>query len=177
MLVKRGTTRTVILFESVAVKLPRIQLVRAFRLLNQHRKAGRLLECLRLNAACFHSPQHLMFKGILDNWQEFRFYQRTRSAFLMPTYLSLLGFMNIQKSGKMPASITENALWGQLRDITKAACWADSHAFSNPNNFCVEDGHLKMVDYAGVRAQNVIERYGDRIFQEFDISACIKTEK
>lgn len=41
-----------------------------------------------------------LFAGIMTNWNEYRFYRRTKNPFLMPSYFSLFGLFNIQRKAE-----------------------------------------------------------------------------
>ena len=169
MQISRGHTRTVIIFENFVVKLPRIHFRRALGSLWRSFRGGYLSKCLKYDIEVYSSPRRLLFRGILENWREFRFYHRSRSRFLVPTYFSLFGMLNIQKRGNR-TKIKDVNLWCQLCEMTNNEVWADGHTFSNANNFCDDDGKLMMVDYGNARIHDVLDKYGDKIFKDFDLA-------
>ncbi len=160
----------------IVFKFPRIRLIRAWhltgRLLGKGARAH-LWDNLKLEyeLPIEHSMsgvRGLLFRGIVANWREWRFYQTTRHPFLQPTYCSVLGLLNVQKYGE-PCAVDYHPLWVQLLDITQGDVWDDNHHFSNPDNFCVSDGTLRMVDYGSSRGQVVILVHGHAILENFDL--------
>lgn len=113
--------------------------------------------------------QNRLFGGIMVNWREFVFFIKSRHhPFLLPTYLSVLGFINIQKLGTPPCNLKRGALWRQLYELTKGEVWDDGHHFSNPENFCLPDGRLTMIDYGQPKTWQVVIKYGKKIVDRFD---------
>jgi hypothetical protein len=87
----------------------------------------------------------LFFSGVMANWNEFIFYRRAKNPFVMPTYFSFLGLINIQKRGK------KIDFWGQ-GEVWRYVCknceypnqpFCDSHTFIEIGNFCLDGERLK----------------------------------
>lgn len=167
MQVSQGRTRTVLIFENFVVKLPRIYLWRAIKVLWYAVTNGVLLKYLQYDIDTYCSPRRHIFKGIWENWQEFCLYRRSRLSILVPTWFSLFGIVNIQKKVEM-TTINELTLWCQLCEMTNNEVWADNHTFANPNNFSDVAGKLMIVDYGNQRIHPVLEKFGDKIFKDFD---------
>ena len=113
------------------------------------------------------SIKRLLFRGLLENWREYRFYRKTRNKLLLPTYFSVFGLVNIQQLASS-RPLDESNLWCQLHDLTNRAAWKDNHHFSNPDNFCLVNGKLMVIDYGGLEVQDVLAEYEDAIFNGFD---------
>ncbi len=160
MLIKKGKNRIVLIFPALgfALKFPNIHFIRAAR---------------QLFTYGFHNPfpgeinrsltEHL-FKGIGDNWREFRFYFTRHHPFCLPTYFSLFGLCNIQRAGK-PCRLGMQELWNEIHSITAGEAFQDAHHFSNPLNFCHVGNHLKILDYGHLKTQEIIEKFGSQLYQ------------
>lgn len=179
MQIKKGRDRVVLLLPKIGIvlKFPIVHLLTAARLLRRY--LGEDRHHWRHNVHLeFQIPiDHMMsgikgalFRGVVASWREFRLHQTTRHAFLQPTYISLLGLVNVQKYGE-PYGGDYRALWTQMLNITEAAVWADNHHFSNPDNFCVYKGKLRMLDYGNPKGYPVVLQYGDRILEAFNVSS------
>jgi hypothetical protein len=169
MQIARGRTRTILIFDFFVIKLPRIYFWRAIKAIGHGLQYGALMKYLRYDIDTYNSPRRFLFKGIRDNWQEFLFYRRNRLPILAPTWFSLFGLLNIQKKIEM-VKIKETTLWCQLCAMTSNEVWSDSHTFSNAVNFSNVGGKLIMVDYGDPAAHPVLEKFGDKIFNEFDFN-------
>ena len=172
MKIAKGESRLVVVLPGlgIVIKFSIIHLVIGFRVLwyDLSRKGNRLHdELFRYTIEMSRSLKRLLFKGIVDNWREWRFYQRTRHPFCQPTYLSLFGLLNIQRFAR-PCTLQENDLWCQLHELTKGAVFKDSHHFTNPDNFCLNGEGLRILDYGGLKTQEVVQEFGDNILQNFD---------
>jgi hypothetical protein len=173
MKIEKGRNRIVLVFDNFVVKLPRIRLLKAIQRIYRATKGGYLLKCLGWNSTISMSPRHFLLRGIMDNCGEFIFYLATKSNSVMPTYFSLFGLLNIQKSGNILILHSEKEyvnFFGQLYDITNGEVFKDAHTFSNPKNFCREDEKLKMVDYGNAKVRNILLKYGNKIFKQFDFT-------
>lgn len=169
MKISRGTSRTVLIFENFVIKLPRIYFWRTMKNVYRSIRRGYFIKSLGWSIYSSMSPKRLLFKGFLDNWREFTYCRELRSPFLQPTYFSLLGLFNIQKVGEK-LTVKQVDLWCQLYEMTSGEVFADSHTFANPDNFCQENERLKMLDYGNARIYEVLKKYGDKIFKNFDFS-------
>jgi len=110
-----------------------------------------------------------LINGLASNWIEFLLYVKTGSPFLQPTYFSLFGLLNIQRYGN-PCSLRAVDLWCQLCALTENKVWDDGHHFSNPKNFTLDGGSLRMLDYGSSRTFRVVNDYGRKIAKTFDPS-------
>ena len=94
-----GRSRTVLVFNSISVKFPRIYWRRLFTCINSTillplngRKKYRLNFIYKLNA--------FLLGPILHNLREYLFYREYKMSITAPTYFSLFGLLNIQKTVK-----------------------------------------------------------------------------
>ncbi|MDP2951553.1 MAG: hypothetical protein Q8N55_04170, partial [bacterium] len=103
--------------------------------------------------------KYFLFKGLRDNWLEWIFYLKYRHPFLQPTYFSLAGLINIQRTA---SCLNKKDLWHKFITVNKEAVWeGGSHYFDNPANFCWDKhGFLKTVDYGSPSVQGVIKKTG-----------------
>ena len=176
--IKRGETMiTLIIGNCFVVKLPIIYLRTGLKNAFGSIKHGHFIshEIKKYNYLILGSVKRCLLAGLINNWQEFRFYKKSKLLILMPTYFSFFGLFNIQKAGQ-PISIKSVDLWCQLYDLTNGKVFEDSHTLANPTNFCIERGRLKIIDY-GEKVNAVLIEYGDKIFNEFDFSYDWEIEK
>ena len=182
MEIKKGQQRIVLVLPrlNIVIKFPIIYLNAAvansfylFRDVIRIRDKEAIKERLKieflatLDSSMITSILGSLFGGILVNWKEFKFYWKTKNSLLQPTYFSFLGIFNIQRYGKLCQSRPVD-LWCQLRKLTNNEVFKDSHHFDNPNNFCVDNGRLKMLDYGNNKCQLVIMLYGEKISEFFN---------
>lgn len=110
-----------------------------------------------------------LLAGIMANWNEFTFYQRTRNSFLVPTYFSLLGWFNIQKKVEPITFWSGDDIWRYISDnsqnINQPFC--SSHTFAEINNFGLDEGYLKIIDYGGHQVNSFLEVNGKKFFNNF----------
>lgn len=111
----------------------------------------------------------MVFRGIRDNWREWRFSVRNPHPVVARTYLTL-GFLNVQEAAK-PGSVSFDT---HMRRFQNVVGWralndaGDPHAFT-PNNFGVRDGKACVVDYASPAMQKILAEYGDKIHADLDL--------
>ena len=121
------------------------------------------------------TPKHALFKGIADNWREYRYCRRKSSelSILLPTYCSLFGLINIQKVARNSCAAFDrhdSGWWHQMYEITDGYAHKDGHHFANPNNFCIEDGKIRILDYGSPKTRKVLNRCGRDIYEKFDVN-------
>jgi hypothetical protein len=169
MKIRYGDYRYVLVFQNFVVKFPRIYLLNAIKNVWIQIKRRQLRWYLKkFKYGSSFSVLRMLFKGILDNWQECLFYKKTHYGFLMPTYYSFFGLVNIQARGQS---------WDQedlhyrnlLSEITNDDVYDDAHGFLHANNYGFHFGRLKMFDYGGRRVIKVITKYGKVLERKFII--------
>ena len=169
MEISRGHTRTVLVFENVVFKLPRIYFWRFLKSLYHAITKDRFIHFISKGIGSSLSPWRMLSGGIICNWREYVYCRNLQSPFLQKTYVSIFGLLNIQKKGER-LTIQDVDLWCQLVEMTDEEVWADGHTFSNTNNFCNANGHLKMIDYGNNKIFDVLKKHGNKIFNDFDFS-------
>jgi len=123
------------------------------------------------------TPVNLLFRGVMANIWERRLYRKTKNQFLVPTYFSLLGLINVQKAGA-PLIMKSDDLWCQIVNLTsRNEAFCDSHTFNEPSNFCWIDGHLMLADYGNSKCHEFIEKYSSRLYWRFSINYSWEEEK
>lgn len=169
MIIKKGSSRIVLLIASYAVKLPIIRPIKAIKVIWKAVLCGRLMACLTApyDSESLLTFQRLLLRGLFDNLMEYYFYLTNNSQFLAPTYFSFFGLLNIQKAG---SSIKTDHLnfKRQMRYLTNWDCENDGHTFANTNNFCIINCKLVIVDYGSIKTQQVLKNYGNIIAENFD---------
>ncbi len=170
---KRGRSRVVVIFPffRIAIKLPIIHLLVAMRAVYYCIKSDKCWQYLQQDWG-WSVEQHIGFKGhlflgIVANWNEFVFYQKTRDPFLQPTYFSFFGLFNIQRVDESYL-LNDEDLYHQLFKLTDGEVQNDSHHFENPHNFCFCDGSLRMLDYGSSKTRRIIAQYGTKIVDLFN---------
>ncbi|MFA5124655.1 MAG: hypothetical protein WC473_02410 [Patescibacteria group bacterium] len=110
------------------------------------------------------SFRHHLFRGINANWQEFRFYLKTKHPLLQPTYFSFFGLFNIQKIASAPLT-TKSVPYFQFKALSPRA--KGEHNFDSPENFCLENNRLRILDYGDIDVREAVLADGDRL-SDFD---------
>ena len=62
-------------------------------------------------------------------------------------------------------------------EITNNEAFNDNHHFANWRNFCFENGKIKIIDYGSTRTQKVIEPWGEKIMEDFNVQKVLKNEQ
>jgi hypothetical protein len=168
----------------IVVKIPRIRLLRVIKSLVYHIRhrawRGLLGNLRRSPTAPSLSFQFDLFGGLVSNFSEFWFYLTTRNPFLQPTYLSLLGILNIQRYGE-PCPMEAWPMRHEFERLIGQEYMHDGHHFANPRNFSVvlaeaTEGdekctrlRLRINDYGSPRTQAVVTLWGHKLFRGFRI--------
>lgn len=168
MKTKKGQTRIVIILGGLVIKFPRIDIYYFFKTLHYWFKKGEILKNIRTTTYDKVEVKYYLLKGITNNWSEFLFYQKTKHPFLMPTFFSLFGLLNIQKAGPI-LQMDGRPFFNAIDKIINKGSWKGGHTFSNPENFCWTNNHLKIVDYGDTQVQSVIKKHGHKIYEDFDL--------
>jgi hypothetical protein len=167
--IKKGENRIVVLLPALnlALKFPRIRLWLALKWAREIFKTPEHWEHYLGQTVHHYGIKRCLFKGIADNWNERRFYHKTGHAFLQPTHCSLFGLCNLQRYGQ-PVNHEKQSFWINLQEISDYEVTADGHHFYEPANFCLEDGKLRILDYAETRTQEVILKVGLMLQRNYD---------
>lgn len=174
MKIKHGESRIVFIFRGFVVKLPKIRVIVALKIIKKRNiilrpKLRKIYFWGKYDGSIVNVPRCL-FKGIMDNWIEYSFYRKSRSIVLMPTVFSLFGLFNVQKRGEdivFKESRQRISFWEKISQLTNKEARVDLHMFSSPRNYCKENGRLMLMDYGSRDAREVIEKYGEKIYNEF----------
>ena len=176
MYIKKGQHRIVVVIPllKIALKFPRIYYRYAYNMCIHYIKHGKILERIKNEIYEYDiyvegTVKRFLFIGIIENWREYRFYQKTKHPILQPTYFSFFGVLNIQKMGKY-VQMDGYDLYVHLYEILGKVFILNHHHFSNPENFSYENEQLWIIDYGDIKVQKEIEKYGDKFIKEFDIN-------
>lgn len=176
--IHRGTYRTVVAVPALglAFKVARIRVVELARELICHfeypqartfaavrRYASRSLHASVDDAA---PAKRLLFKGLVDNWREWRFSETFDHPILVPTYASI-GLVNVQAYADPLPDQGATAHWRKIVRILDTHVRRDSHHFASNPNFGWRDGHLAMIDYASPKTHEVLRTYADRLVDQY----------
>ncbi len=182
MIICRGRTRTVLLIGILAIKLPVVNPIFALKNLFEdlsYLQKWLFNKSLRAKPEIFQKmfwsykyPGTLgsqLFRGIMANIWERRLYKETKNRFLLPTYFSLLGLINFQKTGD-PLNMERSKFACQIISLTSMKeAFCDSHCLLDPKNFCWVDGHLKILDYGNEQCHDFIRKYGNKLYDSFSL--------
>ena len=174
MKIKKGTTRIVLIFNHIVIKLPVIEIIRSAKEFYYSRKyffksikkngfkrhyqkklirkrhsikneqefiARRskeiFLEVVPFKKYEIFGLRYLLFGGIMANWNEYLFYKETNNLFVMPTYFSFFGLINIQKRGQDINFWKYDDIWRYIYQNSKNENqpFCDSHSFAGKENF------------------------------------------
>jgi len=169
-----GGTRFVIVVGFLAFKFAKINPITAYKFARKHFVHNHLKDVTRKYGYTTPvSPLYWLFRGIMANWLEWRYYRRSRLPILVPTYLSL-GLVNIQLAGVRP-QMTEKYFRNQISAIighdenSDHDIHADSHTLRILDNYAAFAGRLKIVDYGSKAAWPFLDKWGQKIFDCFVI--------
>ena len=169
MFISNGKDRLVLIFPTLGIVV-KVAKVRIIRLL-QVGFTSKIYWSSDLSVWSLGGWKKLLFKGIAVNWNEFTFYRRKHILFLQPTYFSFFGFFNIQKFGK-PLSLSEEVfkkfLLKSFSFVELQYTVRDGHHFTNPANFCVTSGRVRVLDYGSPNTRRWIEILGEKFYEKFD---------
>ena len=163
---EKGLTRFVIVIPElgIVIKFPIIHLINFIVLVVQHgMRSSRWIAWKgfwNLPAEARSGYKGQLFGGLWANWSEFQFYRKTKNPFLLPTYMSVFGLVNVQQIGESCDFENDNP-WHELINLTLDIC-QDPHSFSESGNLCYRDGNLRIFDYAGTATQQIILKHGVR---------------
>ncbi len=177
MFIARGFSRIVFCFPSlgIVVKIPRPRiwaflettkntLVSTIR--RRHLKEIKWAFWLNKENDTYGNIRHTILNGTYHNWKEATLWNETHSPFLEPTFFSFFGLINIQKYGENPKEEI-GPFWCQIMDLSEGKAWSNGHHFSNPDNYSLRDGKLRMVDYGDRGVKDVVVEYGEKISSSF----------
>lgn len=113
--------------------------------------------------------RYSLFGGIMANWNEYLFYQKTRNPFLMPTYFSLFGLINIQKKSRKIDFWSHEDVWLYVcrNSINENQPFCDSHSFDEIENFGLDGDKLRMHDYGSRHIREFLRLNGENLFNNF----------
>lgn len=110
-----------------------------------------------------------LFAGIMANWNEFTLYRQAKNSFLVPTYFSLFGLLNIQKKVDAITFWKGSDIWLYIcrnsQNINQPFC--SSHTFAEIENFGLDEGYLKILDYGSRQSNSFLEANGTNFFNNF----------
>ncbi len=167
MTILTGDTRHVVVFPTLGfvLKFPRIYVRSAVLVLWRMVMRGAFRRQLYHEVRIFTvdsmgSLKWQLFRGLRDNWSEFRFYLTTTHPILTPTFFSAFGFVNVQRFGE---PIRESP-YDQCAKVMGSEAISDAHHLENPNNFSRHQGKFRVLDYGSPKTQAWIIRHGYVIY-------------
>jgi hypothetical protein len=112
-------------------------------------------------------------RGITDNWRERRYYKHASPLgrlLLQPTYLSILGLVNVQKYGKpvgRPEDDVGVPLYHAFFKIAGQALIRDGHHWVSAANFHLDNGSIRVLDYGNLKTQAILDEFGLEFLRRF----------
>ena len=128
------------------------------------------MECPRTKRyECYGTMAICLMGGVMANYQEWKFYRETKNVFVMPTYFSLFGLLNIQKRGEKITFWDGAGVWCYIHENIQNhhQLFCDGHTLSEIDNFCLDNGRLKMVDYGSRSVEPFLKLNGENLFNNF----------
>lgn len=166
-----SNTRCVIVAPAIGLvfKFPRFRIFKASQVFSRRISVREVLrrQLFKFSVDMDGEAKYWLLRGWMDNLREARFYRRTHHTFLKPTFFSLFGLCNIQRSGH-PCLLEQRDLCVQLYQLTSGEIRTDFHHFAEPRNFCLDAGRLTLVDYGSPKTQIIVEKWGKTIAEKFD---------
>ncbi len=102
---------------------------------------------------------------------ELRFYRKERHRLRLPkpTHLSFLGLLNVQERARNVLDWWEDAEKHnqEMYSIIGDEINKDLHTLNEANNFAWENGHIRMFDYGSSKCREVLEEYGEQIYENY----------
>ena len=177
MYIVKGKTRVVIVIPQwgIVLKIAIIRIWSTARLviswLEEPKKSRDLFRIEMREARWWSwasSIKRPLFAGLMENWNEYGFYRRTKLKILQPTIFSI-GVLNIQKYAPK-SNLRSVGFWKQMVDtVGEKRIGFDHHHFSNAANFSVINDKLVILDYGNPRTYKVLYRIGDKLWSQFDV--------
>lgn len=179
---KKGSNRLVLVLPSlnIVIKFPRIFFWIVFK--DIFRKAVRgkwksIKKWFSFSIESYGSYNRNLFKGIHDNWSEYKFFRKTQHRALEQTYFSLFGFLNIQRYGEPYKFSFDVILPAIVKLIGADAAIKDGHHFGDSANFSFRENKIRYVDYGSKKTQDVILEFGEKITNELDVIKLKEEQK
>jgi len=167
----KGTNRFVIVYGRWVIKIPIIMLLKSARRYQKLLvKVGfvKSLKFFSYGINAFHGFQYNIFKGIVDNWSEYRFFKKTNIKILLPCVFSFFGIFNLCYFASPLNEENEKKDFAYFfYQIMGNDFYFDSHHFSNVNNFGIYQGKICILDYGDKATQKLLLEYGDEISKAF----------
>jgi hypothetical protein len=122
---------------------------------------------------CGSTPtlMYFLFRGIAANIGEFIYYLlNTKNEFLIPTYFSLFGIVNIQPLQKDVCN-KQDRVFGHLCKFTEKneLFKYHAHTFAEQTNFCIDkEGRLRILDYGAIGTQKMVTKYGKQFHSKLE---------
>lgn len=130
------------------------------------------MECPRVKRyECYGTIAICLMGGIMANYQEWKFYRKTKNVFVMPTYFSLFGLLNVQKRGQKITFWDGVGVWYYIHENSQNhhQPFCNGHTLSEIDNFCLDSGHLRMVDYGSRDVEPFLKLNGEKLYNNFKI--------
>lgn len=177
-----GSDRIVFVFSTIVIKFPRIYFRSTFKSTKSFLRFYGFIKFFRVyfRKCGYYEYKRNLLAGIIENWGEYIFFLRNRKLyFLVPTYFSFFGFMNIQKRGKA-FSIADYDFINLLAEATEDAkeIFGNAsalHTFSNHMNFCIDENFkIRILDYSDKTIHYFIIQKGENLCKNFILSCNIE---
>jgi len=172
-IIKTGEDRIVIVFPQLGfvLKVARFGfciLLQSFKRMRKSKSANRrkyFVVDIRSTCSAFH-------KALGENLRERKVWKNTKSIFLVPTWFSFFGLVNIMAYAKKV--LTDDEYYGsdllmQISYYSGFSWCVNLHAFENGSNFCIDEfGKVKMLDYGFKKSEEFIANWGQKLYDSIE---------
>lgn len=168
MKLRKGRSRIVIIIGTIAIKLPRIRIIRGIKVIYNEFRDGYLLSLYKNPTLCPASSKSFLLGGIITNWREYKFYQVNTFPVLAKTWFSLFGLINFQQAGQALEISNEKFIEAVINTIG-SDIQRDTHHFETTANTCLDKyGKVIIVDYGSIATQQIIKKHHQALRNMFD---------
>jgi hypothetical protein len=176
-IIKTGKDRIVIVFPRLGfvLKVARLNNLKSNRLFKDVTDAYFCIKTTSIKERLLNVSgilEHFYARGIYANLREKRGWKKTKNPFLMPTFFSFFGFVNIMPYAKRVITWTEFDDLDILMQISyySGFIWQVSpHTFTKADNFCIDEfDKVKMIDYGFRDSDKFIIRCGQTLYESLN---------
>jgi len=154
-----GSTRFVLIFSKIVVKIPRVRIFRIFKRTLETKLNNTLSQKTRnysKRSKIFAVIRYLLV-GVYANRMEYNYFKKHKDLKeLLPVRSLLFGFLEIQEKGTVLSN--NDPTWLHLFNLLKIVGVNDVASFK-ASNFCRCREHLRILDYANEETIDILENW------------------
>ena len=156
-IITTGLSRLVIIHKDNAIKIPWLNILAIVKSYRRNKREGKLGEKInRFGGNKVLVIYNYILYVLNSNRREYLYYTKNKDKeYLLPIKKTFLfGHILIQPKGNVLREQNQN--WKKIVKKIKRAC-IDHIDLLKPDNFCVSNGRIKLLDYANKETQKIIE--------------------